>query len=1378
MKSNNSLQINFLCMKSHLQNINKSFPGSIIILIFLLLGILNFSYGQTLVQVINLPNDNFFKYGYGLTVRDGLLWISSSYSSGNLGARLYAVDTLGIVRDSVFFSSTHVNSSQGLTTDGNNFYFVQRYTARCRIIRIARNGQILDSLSWPTASSVYLGGVAYDGHIWASVYYPNESAALYRIDINTSQLLDTIPVFGLQPQGIAIKGDTIFYVMDGFDGDPERIYAVNRFTKDTLFSFQLPETPGQRQNPRGLAWDGKYLYLLAEPVGASSGRQIFKFAIGGGSPSISVPTKFYDFGYVVLGNTGQITTTIYNNGTANLLIDSTRFFYSTRFTTNLTTPAVIPPNGNLSFQIYFSPILYGPDSAHFYIYHNDISRPAQIIRLIGSGIYGQGVISVPSSYNFGTKRVGSTNFWWMKIENLSNQPINIFSWNTSISDFYLEPDVFPLTLPANTFRYVRVWFNPKSSGLISDTLRILNNSSNAPEAKIFLSGTGEIQNLSLGQPLWIHTMPNHPISNTYRTIKGVRAINDITGDGKADVIVCTENYWTAALNGNSSSNNDTLWSFNTYISNSSAGSIGSAGDYSYQKALSIASDLNGDGFNDVVIGTGGGNETVYALNGKTGQLLWKFGTDHPDSFALGDITGVDATRDFNGDGVPDVIAAASATQPGGVAGRRSVYLFNGTNGQIIWQRFVGGFTHGVTAIPDINNDNIPDVIATVGEPVYQFQALSGANGNLIWSYQVASNTGGAKEVLVFPVPGQKPDVIAGAFWGPVFRLKGTTGVPVWTYSTGGGAPTQMKILSDVNGDGVDEVVISILAGGAACVDGATGSVLWFKSTGNTMGVDVIPDLNGDGSDDVVFAVQYQGALIVNGSNGNELALYSFGGSTQAREVAVVPDLDNNGSKEIIVGSNLGNVALISGGLVTPPATIQVIKPNGGEIWYINQQKMIEWTSTGVINVKIEISTNNGVSWELIVTNIPAQSGFYEWLVTGPASEQCLIKISSVENPNVFDVSDNTFSIRSELCVNFNLNSGWNIVSVPVSRLSMAKSDIFPDAISSAFAFSQSLGYYPVDTLSNGKGYWLKYPNSNQVTVCGLPVEVPFTNVKSGWNLIGGFENDVPVNSITTNPPDILQSYFFGYDNGYFVTSTIQKGKGYWIKVSQDGKIIFNNVLNKSQSKFSSLENILNDAGELIVIDNLKRSVKLYLSENIDNELFELPPNPPSQIFDVRFLSNRFVENVSQESYLMINSADYPVKIKSTKYTLKVESELNSEINEILEPGKELIIHDAGIRLLKLSPVIIPDKTELYQNYPNPFNPETKIKFALKSKSKVQLKLFDALGRHIATLINEEKEAGVYNFTFDASKLKLPSGIYFYQFIADDFKSIKKMVYLK
>lgn len=1361
---------------SHKQSV---FCHRFIILSFLLIISFNLVKSQTLVQVIDLPSNNFFNSGYGLTAKDGLLWVSSSYSTGNLGARLYAVDTLGIVRDSVIFSSSHLNSSQGLTTDGDNFYFVQRYTARCRIIRIARNGQVLDSLSWPSASSVYLGGLGYDGQIWASVYYPNSDAALYRIDKTSSQILDTIRVFGLQPQGIAVKGDTIFYVMDGFDGDDERIYAVNRLTKDTLFSFHVPENPGVRQNPRGLAWDGRFLYLLAEPVGSSTGRKIFKYAIGGGSPVINIPTKFFDFGSVVLGTSAQVTATIYNQGTAELRIDSLKFFYSQRFSTTLNVPAIISPGSYLNFQINFSPVVYGADSAHLYVYHNDLSRGVQIIRLIGTGIYGSGVINLPPNYDFGAKRVGSTYFWWMKIENQSSQPISISSWSTSKSDFYLEENVFPTTIPPESFKYVRVWFKPQSASLITDTLRIFNNSSNAPEAKVFLSGFGEIQNITLGQSFWTHTIPNHPVSNTFRTVKGLRAINDITGDGKADVIVCTENYWTVALNGNSSSGNDTLWSFNTYISNSSAGSIGTTGDYSYQKALSIASDLNGDGFNDVVIGTGGGNETVYALNGKTGRLLWKFGTDHPDSFALGDFTGVDASTDFNGDGIPDVIAASSATQVGGVDGRRTVYLFNGQNGQIIWQKFVGGFTHAVTAIQDINDDGKPDVIATVGEPVYQFQALSGTNGNLIWARSVASSTGGAKEVLVFPVEGQKPDVIAGAFWGPVYRLKGTTGLPLWTYSTGGGAPTQMKILRDVNNDGVNEIVVSILAGGAACIDGATGNQLWYKSTGNTMGVDVIPDINGDGSDDVVFAVQNQGALVVNGSNGNEIVLYSFGGSTQAREVAVVPDMDNNGSKEFLVGSNLGNVALVSGGNIVPPSSIQVLSPNGGEIWYINQQKKIRWSSTNVTNIKIEISTNNGGSWNLIASNIPAQSEEFIWTVSGPASEQCRIKITSMQNPNVFDLSDDIFIIRSELCVNFNVNQNWDIVSVPVKKVNMSKNELFPMASSSAFGFNQSTGYFRTDTLMNATGYWLKFPASQQVTICGLPVEDNFITVNQGWNLIGCFDKDVNVSSLSTDPPNIIQSYFFGYNSGYFIAEQLQKGKGYWVKISQSGKINLPQLELSKKSSLKPVDKILEDACELIITDAQGKQSKLYLTDKYLNfDFFELPPLPPAQIFDVRFSNGKFIASINQQNSIVIQSAMYPVKIKSSKHRLILESDEVPVFQEIVNPGSEVVITDEKIKTLKLSTSLIPDRTELYQNYPNPFNPTTKIRFDLKADSRVQLKLFDVIGRELVVLIDEEKNAGVYSFDFDAGKYSLTSGIYFYQLIAGDYKSIKKMIYLK
>ncbi len=75
-------------------------------------------------------------------------------------------------------------------------------------------------------------------------------------------------------------------------------------------------------------------------------------------------------------------------------------------------------------------------------------------------------------------------------------------------------------------------------------------------------------------------------------------------------------------------------------------------------------------------------------------------------------------------------------------------------------------------------------------------------------------------------------------------------------------------------------------------------------------------------------------------------------------------------------------------------------------------------------------------------------------------------------------------------------------------------------------------------------------------------------------------------------------------------------------------------------------------------------------------------------------------------------------------------------------------------------LIQPDHFELSQNYPNPFNPFTKIVYHLPKSSLVQFKVYDLLGREIASLVNEQKPAGSYEVNFDASDI--PSGVYIYQ----------------
>ena len=97
---------------------------------------------------------------------------------------------------------------------------------------------------------------------------------------------------------------------------------------------------------------------------------------------------------------------------------------------------------------------------------------------------------------------------------------------------------------------------------------------------------------------------------------------------------------------------------------------------------------------------------------------------------------------------------------------------------------------------------------------------------------------------------------------------------------------------------------------------------------------------------------------------------------------------------------------------------------------------------------------------------------------------------------------------------------------------------------------------------------------------------------------------------------------------------------------------------------------------------------------------------------------------------------------------------------------------------------LPKNYELSQNYPNPFNPSTKIKYSIpsviasgtKQSQLVTLKVFDILGNEVATLVNEEKEPGIYEVEFSSSTLA--SGIYIYRLTASKFTDTKKMVLLR
>ena len=113
------------------------------------------------------------------------------------------------------------------------------------------------------------------------------------------------------------------------------------------------------------------------------------------------------------------------------------------------------------------------------------------------------------------------------------------------------------------------------------------------------------------------------------------------------------------------------------------------------------------------------------------------------------------------------------------------------------------------------------------------------------------------------------------------------------------------------------------------------------------------------------------------------------------------------------------------------------------------------------------------------------------------------------------------------------------------------------------------------------------------------------------------------------------------------------------------------------------------------------------------------------------------------------------------------------IGKDLTPGGFIELYPSGIENTGSS---IPDKFELSQNYPNPFNPTTNINFSISNAQFVTLKIYDMLGKEIATLVNEKLNAGSYKVNWNASAIS--SGVYYYRITAGNFVETKKMILLK
>jgi hypothetical protein len=382
-----------------------------------------------------------------------------------------------------------------------------------------------------------------------------------------------------------------------------------------------------------------------------------------------------------------------------------------------------------------------------------------------------------------------------------------------------------------------------------------------------------------------------------------------------------------------------------------------------------------------------------------------------------------------------------------------------------------------------------------------------------------------------------------------------------------------------------------------------------------------------------------------------------------------------------------------------------------------------------------------------------------------------------------------------------INSGWQLVSVPVVVEDFSTTAVYPTATASVFEYVPGVGYQARDTLKNGLGYWTKFDSAQTLEYSGTIIDSISIGISSGWNIIGSISSNVLASEVCTNPPGII-SAMYAYNNGYVLLgdgSLIKPGIGYWVNANNSGNVILSGSCGMQKgTSYPQIE--LEELDKFTITDSNGKQQTLYVANvDIDSTLLNLdrtmPPPMPNLEFDARFNYGEIIKVVSTDS----GEVDLEILVESNSYPITLSWELNPEngidysfisdsglgkVSQIsIENGQTEFSENSQGRIQLFGKISdsftlnqLPDKFELYQNYPNPFNPTTTIKYDISDVSQVSVIIYDILGRKLKDLVNEKQDAGRYEIQFDATDLA--TGVYLYQIRAGSFVSTKKMILIK